>query len=292
MNIKNTLLKDKNLIAFCGLFFLLLIPFFIFVGKKHIAEVLADFAYGFLVLGLILGIRELVKEKNISKKGIKVLNNFLILFILIVIIILSIRFFNERNEVKFYDKRVSDALTYLEKGESFLNNQDYDNAIREFKQAIETNDRNFKSYYLVGRAYYKKGNYENAKDYLLKAIGLNKYDFSSNVLLAVVFENLGEYNKAIFQYENAKDLKPGDFGVHYGLGRTFYKVGNIYKSLNELLIANEKNPGNFEINFILGKIYYDKGDFQNSLKYFEFCKTIDSEDKKVKDYIDYLKEYD
>ncbi|MBU2598139.1 MAG: tetratricopeptide repeat protein [Actinobacteria bacterium] len=292
MSKKNTLLKSTNLTIFCALLLLFLVPFFIFIGKRHIAEIFADFAYGFLVLSLILGISEQIKIKSTILRRTKIFNVLLILFILIIIFTLSTRSLNKGYRLKVNEKKAADVSIYLEMGKSFLDNKDYDRAIEEFKNAIKIDNGNFKSYYLIGRAFYKKGDYESARDYLFQAIRINKYDFLSNILLAVVFENIGDYDKAIVQYKIAKDLNPYDFGVHYGLGRTFYRVGKVYKALNELLIAKEKNPTNFEVNFILGKIYYEKGDFKNSLKYFKFCETINSEDKKVQDYINYLKKYD
>ncbi len=292
MDKKNTLFKTVNLTGFFALLFLFLTPIFIFIGNKYIAEILADFAYGFLALSLILNIREQIREKNINKKRIKIFNGLLILFILFLFFFFSIRFLNERNRIKTYEEKVVDASIYFERGESFLKNQDYDNAIKELKNAIKIDERNFKSYYLIGRAFYKKSDFESAKNYLLKAIGLKNNDFSSNILLATVFEKMGDYDNAIAKYRIAENLRPGDFGVHYGLGRTFYKVGKIYKALNELLIANEKNAGNFEVNFILGKIYYEKGDFKNSVKYFKFCEAKNPDDKNVQGYISYLKNYD
>ncbi len=292
MSKKNTLFKSTNLTIFCALLLLFLIPFFIFIGKKHIAEIFADFAYGFLVLSLILGISEQIKVKSTILRRTKIFNVLLILFILILIFTLSTRSLNKRYRLKVNEKKAADASIYFDKGESYFKNKDYDNAIKELEHAIEIDDRNFKSYYLIGRAFYKKGDYESAKNFLLHAVGLRSDDFSSNILLAVVFENLGDYDNAIVRYKIAENLRPGDFGVHYGLGRTFYKVGEIYRALDELLIADKKNSGNFEVNFILGKIYYEKGDFQNSLEYFKFCETKNPDDKNVQGYISYLKNYD
>ncbi|GAG67025.1 unnamed protein product, partial [marine sediment metagenome] len=208
MSKKNTLFKSTNLTIFCVLLLLFLIPFFIFIGNKYIAEILADFAYGFLVLSLIFNIKEQIKQKNNSKKRIKIFSVLLILFILFLFFFFSIRFLNERNMIKTYEKRFANASIYFDKGEAYLKNQDYDNAIRELEHAIEIDDRNFKSYYLLGRAFYKKGDYESARNFLLHAVGLRSDDFSSNILLAVVFENLGDYDKAITQYIIAKDLRP------------------------------------------------------------------------------------
>lgn len=284
--------KDINFTIFFALLFLFLIPFTIFIGIKHVAVILANLAYGFLVLSLLLGIRERLNDKTINKKRIKIFNILLILFILFLIFHFSTRFLSQIYEIKAHERRVVKASIYLEKGQSFLENQNYDNAIKEFEHAIKIDDDNYKSHYLIGRAFYKKGEYESAKNFLLHAVGLRSDDFSSNILLAVVFENLGDYDKAIIQYKIAKDLRLGDFGVHYGLGRTYYKVGKIYNALGELLIADKKNSGNFEVNFILGKIYYEKGDFKNSLKYFKFCETKNPDDKNVQGYISYLKNYD
>ncbi len=292
MNKKITHFKGINLTSFFALLFLFLIPIFIFIGKKNWSVILADFAYGFLVLSLIFNIKEQIKEKNINKKRIKIFSILFVLFILLSILFFSIRFLDRGYKIKTYEKKVVDASIYLEKGQSFLENQNYDNAIKELENAIKIDDRNFKSYYLLGRAFYKKGDYQSAKNFLLHAVGLRSDDFSSNILLATVFEKLGDYDNAIVRYKIAENLRPGDFGVHYGLGRTYYKVGKIYRALNELLIAYKKNPKNFDSNFILGKIYYEKGDFKNSLKYFKFCESINPEDKILQEYLSYFKKYD
>ena len=184
MSKKNTLFKSTNLTIFCALLLLFLIPFFIFIGKKHIGEIFADFAYGFLVLSLILGISEQIKVKSTILRRTKIFNVLLILFILILIFTLSTRSLNKRYRLKVHERKAADASIYLEKGQSFLENQNYDNAIKELEHAIEIDDRNFKSYYLLGRAFYKKGDYESAKNYLLIAIRLKNNDFSSNILLA------------------------------------------------------------------------------------------------------------
>ncbi|GAG67030.1 unnamed protein product [marine sediment metagenome] len=292
MNKKITLFKGINLINFCALMLLFLIPFFIFIGKKNIAIIFADFAYGFLILSLILVISEKIKSKIIIEKRVKIFNSLLFLLIFLLFFTPLVQSVYKIYKLNVQNKIISDASIYLEKGKSFLDNAEYDDAIKELEKAIEIDDRNFKSYYLIGRAFYKKGDYENAKNHLLKAVGIKGDDFSSNILLSVVFENLGDYDKAIVQYKIAKDLRSGDFGVHYGLGRTFYKMGKIYKALDELLIADKKNSGNFEVNFVLGKINYERGDYENSLRYFRICESIDPENRKVQDYLNYWKEYE
>ncbi len=93
------------------------------------------------------------------------------------------------------------------KGRNLVNQGEYDRAIANFQQEIQTNPKNMEAWRELGIAEYKKGEFENAKKNLTQANQI-KPDPASNLYLGMIFEQGNQYDSAIDYYSTALSLEP------------------------------------------------------------------------------------
>jgi tetratricopeptide (TPR) repeat protein len=96
--------------------------------------------------------------------------------------------------------------------------QDWDQAIRSYKRALEHN-RNFaEASYNLGLAYKDNGNRDMAKDALLYTVAIKPEMTRAGYMLAIVYMELKDNEKAIGQLERILKLEPDNARAHYLIG--------------------------------------------------------------------------
>ncbi len=133
----------------------------------------------------------------------------------------------------------NDIKKVLSEAERYYTNHDYDNAIRWFSEAIDT-DPTSALYYKRGLCYYNKG----------------KDDFG-----------ISDFTKAI-------ELDPNNTDAYYYRG-----VSHYYRSEFDLAIADYKkaieiNPNHANAHCDFGLIYYEKKDYENALVHYNASISI------------------
>lgn len=93
----------------------------------------------------------------------------------------------------------ADAKYYFRKGVDSAENDDFDQAIDEYKMALKILPNHFGALNSLGKAHYMIGNYSEAIDFFYKAIDINKLDPSPHFNLALAFLSQDEYERA-FEY--------------------------------------------------------------------------------------------
>ncbi len=195
----------------------------------------------------------------------------------------------------------------------------YSAAIKQAKQLLVNEPRNFAVHYLLGLAYLGDGKSELA---LMELKKINEYGDFSGILKEVDFrktiaklyedfnqpeESLKEYlllmrlqpdepewyykAGSLFEYRNktdsavshfrkAIDLNPQHTEAHFKLGSIYYRNKLHSEAKTELDLALRYNPENYKANFYIGKILKDKKDFAGALNAFE--KAQRDPDLKIK----------
>ena len=109
--------------------------------------------------------------------------------------------------------------------DSYYDQENYDDALRYYKQAVEEDEEHSKScYYKIGWIYNDKENYEDAIDALQKAIEYDEKDAGNREELGYAYA-ITQLNKAIELDEKSK------------LG--YYYKGLCYVALNDKTSARE-----------------------------------------------------
>ena len=99
---------------------------------------------------------------------------------------------------------------FMAEGGNYYNNEDYDNAIQSYTNAINCIGENtYRALSFRGTCYFRKGNYNQAIDDYNKIIRANIDDFSKGVayfLRGDVYSEMKNYNQAITDYKKAVEL--------------------------------------------------------------------------------------
>ncbi|HAK46965.1 MAG TPA: restriction endonuclease [Spirochaeta sp.] len=184
----------------------------------------------------------------------------------------------------------------------------YSAAIKQAKQLIANEPRNYELHYLLGLSYLGDHKSELA---LMEMKKINEYGDFSGLLKEVDFRKTiaGLYNDfnqpeealkeylllirlepdqpewyyqagSLFEYRNKTDsavqhfkktieLNPQHTDAHFKLGSIFYRNKRQGEAKLELDLALRYNPENYKANFYIGKILKDKKDFAGALNAFE-----------------------
>ncbi len=195
----------------------------------------------------------------------------------------------------------------------------YSAAIKQAKQILAGEPRNFEVHYLLGKSYLADGKSELA---LMEMKKINEYGDFSGLLKEIEFrktiaklyndfnqpeEALKEYlllirlepeepewyflAGSLFEYRNKTDsavnhfkkaieLNPQHTDAHFKLGSIYYRNKRQGEAKAELDLALRYNQENHKANFYIGKILKDKKDYAGALNSFE--KSQRDPDLKVK----------
>ena len=229
-------------------------------------------------------------------------------YIYFLMLLICLNSFSQNNEFRSYIGNEKNKFISTEKSNSaynsgidFINNSDYNNAVKQFTITIEDD---------------KKQNYLSTDAYLARASAYIQLKLLKNAILdySVIIENekdsnylilayvgrggvygyLNETEKDIDDLKNALILSPNDVDAIYNLSRLYIQQKNNIKGLDALYLA-EKQYYLQKLNnpLIISSILYMKGVAKYSLSYNDYCKDFNSSLKYktylVKEQIDFIR---
>ena len=188
-------------------------------------------------------------------------------------------------------------------GRDYVKHKDYDNAIEEFKKAIEINPDSTDAHNELAMVYEKKGLQEDAFAECMKALELAPDYAEAFATLGTIYNNINQNDKAINAYKQAVSHanKLTDLaGIYFNLGiiymdkkayddailafknsleydtskiAAYQNIGAMYlfeKEYNEAekfyLKAIELFPNSYECHYNLGLVYSEKGMYDLAIR--------------------------
>ena len=133
---------------------------------------------------------------------------------------------------------------YLEWHKDITNSCQYiDEAIAEYRTALETYIDSAEVYFKIGQAYFHKGDFDKAVNYLANAVSKDKKQYVAYYLLAQIYARKARFQEAIDYAIKAKKCRPlgsssARFLLSYIYGHSFYKTAKRkLVSIYEFLIS-------------------------------------------------------
>lgn len=171
-----------------------------------------------------------------------------------------------------------EAQEYFDKGSEFSGKEDFKNAIKWYKKAIESDNKFVEAYDNMGVAYRKLGDLENAKKNYFKSIELYPQGNMAHQNLGVVYGIEKKYDKAMEQYSIMQKNDSTDAEGYYGTINMLlfdlkdYKtaIKNATKTLEIYEATN--SPYLSEAQYLLGLSYYYNNDNKNAKIYLAQAK--------------------
>ena len=144
--------------------------------------------------------------------------------------------------------------------------QEYEEAIEHYTEAIELKPDLDDAYNNRGNAYYEKEELDKAiRDYNT-AIKLNPDDASTYNNRGSAYDEKGELDKAIRDYTEAIKRKPDYADPYNNRGVTYNKKGELDKAIRDYTEAIKRKPDYAEAYKNRGTAYALKGEFDNAIR--------------------------
>jgi tetratricopeptide (TPR) repeat protein len=125
-------------------------------------------------------------------------------------------------------------------------NTDWKDGIRLWSDAVEKYPQSAVAHQYFGFALYSKGNIDEAIGEYRKALELNPTLFDARFNLGVAYHSKGSIDQAIGQYQLALIHHPGSASTHNGLGMAYGRKGDLDKAIEHFQAAVDLAPGDGE----------------------------------------------
>lgn len=121
----------------------------------------------------------------------------------------------------------------------------------------------------LGIAYHNKAMYDEAITEYKKAIEIKPTDYSTHYNLGVVYGLKGMYGEAIAEYKKAIEIKPNDYSTHYNLGLVYGLKAMYDEAVVEFNRAVAIKPGSAKAHHSLGTIYHRKREYSLAIEHYD-----------------------
>lgn len=116
-------------------------------------------------------------------------------------------------------KKPNNPDNHVNLGYSYFIYGDTDNAIKQLKNAINLDNKNFAAYFNLGLVYNSMERYNEAARMAQKAEALGPKNFQAHLLSGMVYRNLKQYDKAIKSLQSALTIMPSNTDIITEIGR-------------------------------------------------------------------------
>ena len=298
-------LKQKSIISFAILGFVLSLFLYSNIITKNIAGIVADrymfipsLFFSIIIIFLIFKIT----KQNIFKSKDEVFNRKVFYIVLILLIPYFVIDYNRNAQWNTANSLIEHDVTHLQNSAmaneiyatnrlSAINNLKTNN---EKKEALEKAIKHYKisldiypeykfslsSLANIYFVYYK--DYTQAAYYYKEYIKIDSTEFNIIKNTGFCFEKLKDYKQSIYYYQKAIKLKPNDFKTISLLANKYYFIGNKQKGdyfNNQLLKINP----NSEIPYVnTGNYFFIQKDTIKAVKSYQKALRINPNNNKLK----------
>lgn len=165
----------------------------------------------------------------------------------------------------------TETALHLFKGISYAYKRVYDEAIAEYKRAIEISPDYAGAHSILGAAYLYKQMYDEAITEYKKAIEINPQYTEAYNNLGLAYVNKEMFDEAIAEWKKAIEINPNYAWVHNNLGVAYDIKGMHDEAIAEHKEALKINPDYAEAHNNLAVSYYHKGEYSLAIKHCDIA---------------------
>jgi len=157
-------------------------------------------------------------------------------------------------------------LEFLNRGTYYYMIEDYDNAIKEFKDLLKINPNDVFTHFVLGFVYDKKGWTEMAIEELQEAIRLDSGYINAYNNLGTIYNRIGRLDEAIQCFSRAIELNPTYIEAYDNLGVVYYLKRDYEKAMTFFQKALDLEPAYAQAFNNIGSIYVAQGRFDEAIE--------------------------
>jgi tetratricopeptide (TPR) repeat protein len=144
-----------------------------------------------------------------------------------------------------------------------------DEASTEYRKAIEADPENASAYTNLAVDLVKAGKLDEAVDCLTKCVAINPEAGQAQGNLATLLIQKGQFDQAIEHGRKAVEIDPEDADAHNSLGTALAMTERVDEAIAHLEKAVAINPDSFEYRFNLGRFLAARERFPEATPHFE-----------------------
>jgi tetratricopeptide (TPR) repeat protein len=161
------------------------------------------------------------------------------------------------------------AGAYESLGQAYSSHDMADEALANYKMAAEYNPKKPELYSAMANIYALKKDDNTAIELLKKAISLKADYFDAYLMLGRRYKNKNNYDEAIKWLKKAVELKPDDAEACSVMGGSYYLKDDYDEAIKWLKKAVELEPNDEYTHSTLGSAYYLKDDYDEAIKWLK-----------------------
>ena len=166
-----------------------------------------------------------------------------------------------------------DIEELFEKANDYFYSNDYDNAMKLFKEIIEKDPKNYQSFQKIAQIESSRGNLEESVVYYEKCLDINQDDANIWNDAGNVYFDIPDFDNAIRCYKKAIEVDPDYYWAYYNIGLAIEDKNpddiNTRDEAKKWFEKSIKIKDNYHpaLNE-LGLYYFDNGDLDKAEEYF------------------------
>lgn len=172
---------------------------------------------------------------------------------------------------------------YDNRGNTYTEKGELDSAISDYTKAIEIDPIDSGAYLNRGNCYLKEGKYEQAFSDYTNALNIRPEFADAFFGRGTIHLRKEEYNSAISDYTNAITLKPSLAGAYLGRGDRYANEGKIEKAIEDYNKFIEIHPEMELAYFKRGNNYGKTGEYRKAIA--DYAKVIELNPDTVEAYV-------
>ena len=179
------------------------------------------------------------------------------------------RFLMEQKKNKIIQKKTAKELNII--GLCYRTIENYDESIKYFDKAIQSDETYKAPYFNIGSVYYLKNDFDNAKKYFILFLKSEKNDFLGLLYLGYCYKNIKNYAKAIGYLEKAIKVMPNTYDkkseVFAQIGISYFRNYKIKTSVKYMIQGFKNSLNDFEFIKDIYKIYEANNQYSKAILY-------------------------
>ncbi|MBI4785495.1 MAG: tetratricopeptide repeat protein [Chloroflexi bacterium] len=175
------------------------------------------------------------------------------------------------------------TATHTTMGIQYAKEGKLDQAIAEFKKAIELDPTNPSYHRNLGSAYYAQGKFNDAVAAFEQAIKLNPRYGEAYGDLTAAYVGLGKFTQAVESGKKAIELAPKYPNAYNNLGQAYYGQGKLDEALAQFLNGAKVDATDANLHKNLGIVYRELGKYTQAITELETYQRFNpnASDKKA-----------